>query len=277
MTTRRSFLLAAVASPLLARKPAGLKLGVMDGVLHQSGNPRAVKLAKEFGLEGVQVTLGQPSKEHPEMPLENAALQASWRDAAAESEIPLDATYIDVLHVSCLKNDKRSREWVARGIDVTANLKAPILMTVFFGKCSVLNPQERDYIADAFKELAREAESRQVILGFENLLNAADNLAVFDRVASPAFKIYYDVGNSTNTVGVDAAKEIRTLGRERICQFHFKDKGYLGEGKVNYPEILKAIDEIGFQGFANLETDAPSGNMEADLKRNITYLRSLMS
>jgi len=100
---------------------------------------------------------------------------------------------------------------------------------------------------------------------------------VYDRVASPAFKIYYDVGNSTNTVGVDAANEIRTLGRERICQFHFKDKAYLGEGKVNFREILKAVEEIGFQGYANLETGSPSGNVEADLRRNLNYLRGLMS
>jgi L-ribulose-5-phosphate 3-epimerase len=277
MTTRRSFLLAAAALPALTGKPKRLRLGVMDGVLEQSGKPEAVQLARELSLEAVQVTLGQPSKEHLQMPLEDAAVQAAWRDAASTNGIPLDATYIDVLHVSCLKNDKKAKDWVARGIDVTAKLNARILMTVFFGKCSVLGAQERDYVADAFKEMAREAERRQVILGFENLLNAADNLAVYDRVASPAFKIYYDVGNSTNVVGVDAAKEIRALGRERICQFHFKDKGYLGEGKVNYPEILKAIEAIGFQGFANLETGSPSGDMRADLKRNVAYLRGLMA
>ena len=276
MTTRRSFLFSAAAFPLLG-KPAGLKLGVMDGVLGRSSRPEAVKTAKDLGLEGVQVTLGQPSKEHPGLPLEDQGLQAAWRDAAAGNGIRLDATYIDILHVDCLKNNSLARDWVARGIDITAKLNAGILMTVFFGKCSVLNSQERDYVADAFKELAPEAQRRKVILGFENLLNASDNLAVYDRVASPAFKIYYDVGNSTNVVGVDAAKEIRALGRERICQFHFKDKGYLGEGKVNFPEILKAIGEIGFEGYANLETGAPSGNVEADLKRNLRYLRGLMS
>ena len=115
-------------------------------------------------------------------------------------------------------------------------------MTIsFFGKCSVENRKELDYVADVFKELAPEAEKAGVMLGFENLLNAEDNARAMDRVASKAFKIYYDVGNSTNMVGVDAPKEIRWLGKDRICQFHFKDKGYLGEGKVNYAEVLKAL------------------------------------
>jgi sugar phosphate isomerase/epimerase len=58
--------------------------------------------------------------------------------------------------------------------------------------------------------------------------------------------------------------------------FHIKDKGYLGDGKVNLPEILRAIDDIRFEGFGNLETGSPSGDVEADTKRNLAYLRKLM-
>jgi sugar phosphate isomerase/epimerase len=112
-----------------------------------------------------------------------------------------------------------------------------------------------------------------VIIGFENLLNAEDNARVMDRVGSRAFMIYYDVGNATNMVKVDAAKEIRWLGKKRICQMHFKDRGYLGEGKVDFPAVLSAVADIGFEGYANLETSAPSGDMEKDLQRNIDYLR----
>ena len=98
---------------------------------------------------------------------------------------------------------------------------------------------------------------------------------MWDRVASKAFKIYYDVGNSTGR-GYDVPKEIRQLGKDRICQFHFKDgTSYLGEGKVSYPPILEAIGEIGFSGFANLETSSPSGDVEADARRNLRFLTDL--
>ena len=66
------------------------------------------------------------------------------------------------------------------------------------------------------------------------------------------------------------------MGRDRICMFHFKDRGYLGEGQVKMPEILRAIDEIGFEGYANLETTSPSGDVAADTRRNFEYLRKLM-
>jgi L-ribulose-5-phosphate 3-epimerase len=277
MWSRRAFIGAAAgaAASLRAKTPSGLKIGVMDGVLGLSSKPEAVGVAKSLGLEGLQVTLGRTPAGG--LLLEDSALQAALVAESKKQNLPLDAAYIDILHANCLKNDPKARALVAKGIEVTRNLHAPILMTVFFGKCSVLNRVELDYTADVFKELAPEAERAGILLGFENLLNAEDNARALDRVGSKAFKVYYDVGNSTNMVGVDAAKEIRWLGRDRICQLHFKDKGYLGQGKVDFPAVLAALRDIGFAGYANLETNSPSGSMADDLKKNLSYLRSLQN
>jgi len=267
---------AAAAAPLRARRPAGLKIGVMDGVLRLSGKPEAVAAAKSFGLEGLQVTIGRPG-DSGRLPLDDAALQARFTAESKKHNLPLDATYLDVLHVNCLKDDNQAPEWVRRGIEITRNLNARILMVVFFGKCALLSRAEMDTVAGAFRELAPEAQKAGVIIGFENLLDAGDNTRVMDQVDSPAFKIWYDVGNSTNQVGVDAAREIRSLGRDRICGLHFKDKAYLGDGKVDYPAILQSLWDIRYKGFANLETSSPSGQMEADLKRNLAFLHKLMA
>jgi L-ribulose-5-phosphate 3-epimerase len=274
--SRRDLLAAAAALPLAARRPVGLKIGVMDGVLRQSAKPDAVALAKSFGVDGLQVTLGRATAAG-KLPLEDPAIQSRYRAESKQHGIPIGATYIDILHANCLKDDRQAKEWVRRGIAVTRNLDARILMTVFFGKCSLENRAEMDTVAGAFRELAPEAEKAGVILGFENLLNAGDNARVMDQVRSSAFRIWYDVGNATNMVGVDAPAEIRRLGRDAICALHFKDKGYLGEGKVDYPAVLKALDEIRYEGFTYLETSAPSGQMEPDLRRNLEFLRRLMA
>ena len=42
------------------------------------------------------------------------------------------------------------------------------------------------------------------------------------------------------------------------------------------PEVLRAIGDIGFHGYANLETTSPSGDVEADTRRNLQYLKKLM-
>jgi L-ribulose-5-phosphate 3-epimerase len=278
MPSRRSFIgstLLAATVPLRANVSSDLQIGTMDTVLKQAGKPEALTTAKRLGLAAVQVTLGV-STDRKTLPLEDGHLQERYRSASRQQNIPIDSTYIDMLHVSCLKSDPNASKWVGKGIEISRSLGAPILMTVFFGKCAVFNRAELNYVVDTFRDLTKAAEKAGVIIGFENTLSGADNRYAVDRISSHAFKIWYDVGNSTYN-GYDVPNEIRMLGRERICQFHFKDKGYLGQGAVKFEPILTAIDEIGFKGYANLETTSPSGNVEQDTRRNLAYLQNLMS
>ena len=94
---------------------------------------------------------------------------------------------------------------------------------------------------------------------------------------SPAVLTYYDVGNSTQN-GFDVVEEIRWLGRERICEVHLKDNpNYLGEGKIDFVAVLDALEDIGFDKWAQLETSNPSKNVEADMGRNLGFVRKLMA
>lgn len=277
MLSRRAFLGTAAAVSAVALRGAkapGLKIGVMDTVFRMAGKPESVALAKMLGLTAVQVTLGR-SADGKTLPLEDPAIQNAWVAASKEHGIPLDSTYLDVLHADCLKDNPNAPMWVRKGIEITRRLNAGVLMMVFFGKCQVLQRAELNRVIGLFRELTPEAKRAGVTLGFENTSSGEDNRYAIDQVQSDAFKMWYDVGNSTFN-GYDVPKEIRALGRDRICMFHFKDRGYLGEGQVKMPEILQAIDEIRFSGYANLETNSPSGNVEADTRRNFEYLKKLM-
>jgi sugar phosphate isomerase/epimerase len=39
---------------------------------------------------------------------------------------------------------------------------------------------------------------------------------------------------------------------------------------------MQAIRDIGFSGYANLETDAHPNQLEADMRRNLAYIRNVM-
>ena len=177
MFTRREFLSASGAVALgIGAKPApALRIGVMDGVLRLPSKPEAAAKAQSLGLMGVQVTLGQ-NADKSRLLLEDATLQRAWVEAAKRARVTLNATYIDILHVNCLKQDPKAAEFVSRGIATTKAIGAPILMTVFFGKCALLSRAETDYAIDAFRELAQEAARAKIVIGFENVLLADENL-----------------------------------------------------------------------------------------------------
>src|SRR5690348_10553482 len=130
MTSRRSFVRTAIAGAgglLWAAKPAGLKIGVMDTVFRMAGKPESVGVARKLGLAGVQVTLGR-SADGKTLPLEDISIQAAWRAASRENGVPLDSTYLDMLHTDCLKDNPHAPMWVRKGIEITKALNAPVLM-----------------------------------------------------------------------------------------------------------------------------------------------------
>jgi L-ribulose-5-phosphate 3-epimerase len=265
---------AASAASVLAQK-SGIQVGVMDGVLGLAGKPEALAKAKELGLAGVQVTIGRASSGEA-MPLSSTSLQKQFVDASRTTGVPIVATYLDMLHSSCLKSNPDGRKRVLEGISITKALDAKILMTVFFDKCDMNNRGEQELVAQAFQELAPVAERAGVTIGFENLLTAEEDLRVLEQVASPALKVYYDIGNASNMKNRDAVTELRRIGAKNLCQVHVKDRGYLGEGKVPVRECMAMLAEIGWKGYAVLETGSPSRNIDADVKRNAEYLKSLL-
>jgi sugar phosphate isomerase/epimerase len=282
MTLSRRRLLAGLGAGLYSRsaaggatKPlAGLRIGVTDWNLRLTGRIEAVALAARLGFEGVEVSLGRKPVEG-RLPLDDAAVQDRYLAEARAHKITLAGTCLDILHVNYLKNDPLGPKWVAAGIPITQRLQARVMLLPFFGKGALQMQQEMDYVADVLRELAPEAEKAGVILALENTCSARDNARILERARSRAVRVYYDVGNSTNQ-GYDIYEEMRWLGRERICQIHLKDKGYLGEGSIDFVAVLRLIAEIGFEGFANLETSSPSGSVEDDMRRNLDYIRRLI-
>jgi len=274
---RRNFLgggLVSLAGRALAR-PRGLKVGVTDWNLHLTSKVDAVETAARLRFDGVQVSLGRKPIDG-KLPLDDRVVQQQYLTASKIQKIPIDGTCLDILHTNYLKNDKLGAKWVADAIPITKNLDARVILLPFFGKGALATKPEMDYVGDVLREIAPEAEKAGVILGLEDTISAEDNVRIMERSKSPAVLTYYDVGNSTQG-GFDVVKEIRWLGRERICQFHLKDNPhYLGEGKIEFPPIVKAIEDIGFKGFANLETDSPSNVVEDDLAKNLRYMRRLM-
>ncbi len=277
MMTRRSILGAAVAAGLLRAGNERLRIGITDWNLRLTANPEAVRLAARLGFDGIQMSFGQKLIDG-RLPTDDPAIIASYLKLSAEAGIPIDGTCVDMLHVNGLKSDKLAVRWVADSIRLTAALRTQVLLLPFFSRNALKTEEERNYVGDVLRELAVEAKKVGVVLGLEDENSAEENVRIMDRARADNVLVYYDVGNSTNIGGYDVVKELRWLGKDRICQLHLKDKPvFLGEGKIQFALILQAIRDIGFAGFANLETDSRPGFLEDDMRRNLAYIKNYMS
>lgn len=272
----QSLAFAGLGLRLAGGAGANTRIGVTDWNLKLGANPDALPLASRIGFEGIQVSFGRRIV-NGKMPLDDPEILSRYLSLSGEHKIPINGTCVDRLHDNGLKSDKLAVKWSLDAIRLTNALHTKVLLLPFFGKWAIQNRDEGNAAGDALREIAPEAEKAGVILGIEDTVSAEDNVRIMDRAKSKNVSIYYDVGNSTQA-GFDVVKEIRWLGKDRICQIHLKDNPhYLGEGAIAFPRVMEAIREIGFTGSANLETDTQAGSsVEADMSRNLSYIRQVM-
>jgi L-ribulose-5-phosphate 3-epimerase len=232
-----------------------------------------VAFAKPLGFDGIQISLSTG----PGLPwIGNERLDRF----VAESKrvgLPIASVCLNVLHKNYLKSDPEGRTRIVESIPMAKRVGVNVILLPFFGKGALTSAAEMDYVADALREVAPEAEKAGVTLGLENTISARDNVRIIERAKSPALKVYYDVGNSTNN-GFKIIEEIRWLGRDRICEVHLKDNPhYLGKGTIDFPAVVGALADIGFDRWAQLETDSPKNDVAADMRVNLGYLRGVIA
>ncbi len=264
--------LAAGLSPLLAApRERRFKIGACDWSIGKMCDPAAFEVARQIGLDGVQVSLGTAANN---MQLREPEMQRKYKEAAAKAGSQVASLAIGELNSIPYKSDPRTIEWVSDSIDVCQRLGLRTVLLAFFGNDDLRGDKAGvDEVVKRLKAVAPKAERASVALGIESWLSADQHLEILNRVGSKAVQVYYDVCNS-NDMGYDIYREIRRLGN-RICEFHAKENGsLLGQGKVDFEKVRAALDDIDYTGWIQIEGAVPSGKpMLESYQANCKYMR----
>lgn len=227
------------------------KIGACDWSLGKRQSPEAFAVAKEIGLDGVEVSFSEPGAEND---LREESVRDLYLKTAKESGVQIASLAMGVLNRVPYSSDPRTEGWVQDVVDVMPKVGAKRCLLAFFGNGDINGDRDKqNEVIRRLKRVAPKAERAGVVLGIESYLNAEDHLRIVNEVASPAVQVYYDVANMTK-MGYDICQEIRRLGKERICQIHMKENGFLlGQGDVNFPQVHEAVNDIGYTGWLIIE------------------------
>lgn len=258
------------AAPLLAApRSRRFKIGACEWMLGKGGDPASLTVARQIGLDGVQVDMGTVAND---MHLRRPEVQKAYLEASKRTGVEIASLAEAAFWDAPLCTDPRAAKWLDESIDVCKALGVTVTMPACF-EVDLSNKAATDRFVSVLKKIAPKAEKRGITIGLENWLSADDHKRLLDRIGSPAVKVYYDVGNSTDK-GRDVPKEIRSLGK-LICEFHFKDgKHLLGQGRIDFKQVRKSLDDIHYSGWLHLESAAPHG-VVADYTTQLKFLRGL--
>jgi L-ribulose-5-phosphate 3-epimerase len=292
--TRRDFVkhaaVAPAAVPALAQaqgaapmpskekvNPVPVRVGMTDWNLGQRGDITKVALAREIGLDGIQVSVQYPTD--PKAPtVRNEKTQEAYRRAALDNGIQICSLAIGNPGKARLPmhTNPAFAILLVEAVEIAHNLGTNNILLPILGDSHIdmTNQAQVDTFVTTMKEVARYAEKYGVVVGLEDWISAEDNIKLMDAIGSDYVASYYDAHNIVPRVK-DIYAEPKMLGK-RISQIHVKNGNMLLEtpgGKLEWPRMAKEFEDIGYRGWYVLETGSPNKDIVADTRANIAYVK----
>lgn len=171
--------------------------------------------------------------------------------------------------------------------------------------------EKREKLIESMRYLGRLAIEKGVTLVIENHFNtmavsAEQSAALIREINCPAVRILYDQANLTFTEN-EGYQEAIAIQQQYVSYMHVKDLVFkegvafvssevshpdesernvytkiVGEGMIEWPEILNRVKEQGYDGWLSLEyerrwhpNDIPDASI--GMKQSIDYLRTILS
>lgn len=283
--TRRSVLKRVALLPALAVSRIGetyaspkkrLKIGACDWSIGKSSDIGAFALAKEIGLDGIQVNMGSEANN---LHLRQSARQQLYLTESARTGVRIASLAIGELNQVPYKSDPRTDEWVWDAVDVAHNLKVSVILLAFFGKNDLRgDDQGKREVIRKLRAVAPKAEKMNVTLGIESYLTAEEHVDIMQQVGSPSVKVYYDFRNAADA-GNDVIKEIKWLGKDAICELHMKENGsLLSNGTMDWATISAALDEMQYRGHGWMQIEGArpeDDDVVQSYKQNLRFLQEV--
>jgi L-ribulose-5-phosphate 3-epimerase len=294
LMTRRDFVkqasIASAAVPAIAEaqtreplqtketvNPQPVRVGMTDWNLGQRGDISKIALAREIGLDGIQVSVQYPT-DGTTPTVRDPKTQAAFKRAALENGIQICSLAIGSPGKSRLPlhTNPAAAILLAEAVEVAHNLGTNNILLPILGDSHIdmTNQMQVDTFVGMMKEVARYAERYGVVVGLEDWISAEDNIKLLDAIGSDYVAVYYDAHNIVPRVK-DIYAEPKMLGK-RINQIHVKNANMLLStpgGRIDWPRMAKEFYDIGYRGWYVLETGSPTKDLVADTRANIEYVK----
>src|SRR5687768_16589485 len=293
MLSRRDFVkqaaMASAAAPAIGQtqpartaqtketvNPVPVRVGMTDWNLGQRGDISKITLAREIGLDGIQVSVQYPT-DGKTPTLRDPKTQADFKKAALENGIQICSLAIGSpgKSRSPLHTNPAAAILLVEAVEVARNIGTNNILLPILGDSHIRmeNQQEVDTFVAMMKEVARYAEKAGVVVALEDWISAEDNIKLLDAIGSDYVGVYYDARNIKSRIG-DPYHEPKRLGK-RIHQVHVKNGQKLMRetDTLDWPRLAQEFYEIGYRGWYVLETSAPTKDLIADTRANLEYVR----
>lgn len=260
------------------------QIGVCDWMVLKRQKLGEFKLAKELGCDGIEMDMGGLGNRNSfDNKMRDPKMVRLFKHTADSFGLKVGAVAMSGFYGQSFAK-KESWRWLIQDCLNTMNAMGAKVAFLPLGGCGnnwTDSLQLRRQIVWRLHEIGEMAKARGMVIGIDTPLDAEGNIKLLDEINSDGIKIFYKFQTAIENKR-DIAKEIKTLGKDRICAIHASntDGVWLRNDKaVKMKKIKKALDKAGWSGWLFVERSRDVNqvrNVKKNYGENVKYLKEIM-
>lgn len=280
-------ILSWVLSPVLAQQANTLshryKVAACDWMMLKRQKLGEFKLSHEIGADGVEMDMGGLGKRDTfDNKLHQVYFQELFKKTAAEYQIEVPSIAMSGFYGQSFLKHRNYRVLIDDCIKTMQVMGAKIAYLPL-GGCGndwKTDDEQRRRLVSRLHVAGEMAHSEGLVIGIRTGLSAKENIKLLEQINSEGIQIYFSVQEALDNKR-DLYKELKTLGRKRICQIHISetDGVTLPHSKnIDMHRVKEQLDKMGWSGWLVVERSRDAGdvrNVKKNFGMNIRYLKEV--
>lgn len=258
------------------------KIAACDWMLLKRQKIGSFKLMNELGGDGVEVDMGGLGKrEQFDNKLREVHFQELFRKEAATYNLEVPSIAMSAFYAQSFATRSNYMDLMQEAIEAATALGAKVIFLPLGVQCDLVkNPELRPVLIERLREVGKMARKAKLTIGIETALDATEDVKLLKDINSSAIKIYFKFQNPLEN-GRDLYKELRILGKKRICMIHCSDTDGVTlpfNTRLDMKKVKVTLDDMGWKGWLVVERSRDANdvrNVKKNYGTNIMYLKEI--
>ena len=259
------------------------KIAVCDWMILKRQKIGSFKLVHELNGDGVELDMGSLGKRETfDNKLRDPHFQQLFRETAREFQLEVPSIAMSGFYGQSFLERANYEELVRECLNAMKVMDAKVAFLPLGGIKAGWEgePALRAEVVKRLKKVGDMAAAEGLVIGIETQLDAKGDVKLLKEIDSFGIKIYFKFQNALEN-GRDLCKELKILGKKRICQIHCTDTDGVTlrfNERLDMNKVKKTLDKMGWSGWLVVERsrDKDDGhNVRKNYGTNIEYLKEV--
>ncbi|MDI9861175.1 sugar phosphate isomerase/epimerase family protein [Flectobacillus roseus] len=274
-------ILLMLASQGLAQT-ARYKVGLIDLMLLKRQKLGAITLTQQIGADGLELDMGGLGKRPTfENQLANDSIRQVFMDKANELKLEICSLAMTGYYAQSFCGREEYQQSIRDCIKTMKAMNVKVAFLPLGVQCDLKkDPSIRDSVVSRLKVAGKMAEEAGVVIGIETALSAKEEVALLKEIGSPAIQIYFNFSNPLKE-GRDLYKELKILGKNRICMIHATNKDGVWlekDPEIDMLKVKRTLDKMKWSGWLIIERSRDASkpkDVKGNYSANTAYLKKI--